>query len=383
MYAVLRRMVPNRRRLFGRAAVGMLIAVVGVLVATSASAAKSYRATHAPPYTFVLSNNFLGNDWRPQVEKLAQLTVKLPPFAGKVNLKIVNSSNTNQAQIGDLNSIIETKPDAIILIPGSSTALDPAIQRACSAGILVLTLSAPVTAPCAINFNQDFYSGNVVMGEWMAKVLKGTGSVFIDHGIPGLSISKLIESGFRAGLKKYGPNIKVVGTYNGQYAAGPEQAGISSLLTAHPDVSGVMTQGYCTPVFNALKAAGKPAVPAICYGYDGEMTACAQSGHECAILTNAPGQVQSTMELALGILQGTKPKPHSGYAQKYWVSYPMTVYVTATPKVNLVKPNVPLFTIQTLKSGVNFFPKLAAGLSLPYTNSNYAKLITPEEAAGK
>ena len=60
-----------------------------------------------------------------------------------------------------------------------------------------------------------------------------------------------------AGLKQTGPAVKVAGTFPGQYAPGPEQSGISNLLAGNPDVNGVMTQGYCTPVFNAFKQAGK------------------------------------------------------------------------------------------------------------------------------
>ena len=225
------------------------------------------------------------------------------------------------------------------------------------------------------------------MGEWMAKALHGTGSVFIDEGITGLSISLLIEDGFLAGLHKYGPKIKVAGTYIGQYAPGPEQAGITSLLVANPNVSGIMTQGDCTPAFNALKAAGKAAVPTVCYGYNGEMEACAQAGHECAVLTNATGQVQVAMLLALNILEGKQKAPHGGYAQKYWIPYPMYLYVTSMPKITLDtsfpghSPTA-ITAVQVLKKDVNFFPSLAAGLSLPYTLPQYAKYITPQEAAG-
>jgi ribose transport system substrate-binding protein len=361
---------------------GVLAAMAAVVagLSTTASASKG-TAGHAPPYRLVLSNNFLGNDWRPQVERLATLTAKTPAFKNLVNLKIVNSQNTNQAQLADLNNIIQTKPDAILLIPGSSTALDASITRACNAGILVFTLSAPVGSACAINLNQDFGAGNFAMGEWMAKAMHGQGSVFIDHGIAGLSISQQIEQGFRQGLKKYGPNITVAGTYNGQYAAGPEQQGITSLLTANSDVGGIMTQGYCTPAFNALKAAGKPSVPTVCYGYNGEMTACASAGHQCAILTNTPAQVQLAMQMAVNILQGKQKKPHGGPAQKDWVGYPMDLYVTATPKVTLSAGHVT--QVQVLKKNVNYFPNLPVGLSLPYTLPAFQKYITPQAAAGK
>ena len=56
-------------------------------------------------------------------------------------------------------------------------------------------------------------------------------------------------------LKKY-PDIEVIGNYNGEYALGPEQAGVASLLAAHPDVDGILTQGYGTGAMKALTDAG-------------------------------------------------------------------------------------------------------------------------------
>jgi ribose transport system substrate-binding protein len=216
------------------------------------------------------------------------------------------------------------------------------------------------------------------MGQWMAKVLKGQGNIFVDQGVAGVDVSGSIMDGFLAGLKKYGPNIKVAGTYVGNYAAGPEQTGITNLLASHPDVNGIMTEGYCTPVFNALKAAGKSAVPAVCYGYNGEMEACATGGHACAVLTNTPAQVQLAMKMALNLLHGGKPPKHG----KTLIPYPMYLYVSATPKVHLDVKGLEITSVQTLKNGVNYFPKLAAGLSLPYTLPQYAKNITPQAAAG-
>ena len=367
-------------RRLGTALAAGAIAVMTAATALPFVAAQPAAAT-TPSYTFVLSNNFLGNDWRPQVERLAQLTAKVKPFAGVVNVKVVNSQNTNEAQLSDLDNIIESKPSAILLIPGSSTALDAAITRACNAGILVLTLSIPVGAQCAINLNQNFYAGNEVMGQWMAKAMGGKGSVFVDTGIAGVQSSNSIEQGFLAGLHKYGPKITVAGTYAGEYASGPEQAGISSLLTAHPTVGGIMTEGYCSPAFNALRAAGLKPVPVVCYAYNGEMEACAQAGHQCALLTNTTGQVQLAMQLALNILEKKVARPHGGEAQQYWISYPMYVYTSATPQLALSSSGM-VTAVQTLKSGLNFFPNLPAGLSLPYTLPQFATNITPQQAAG-
>lgn len=361
---------------------GVMRAAAALALVTSASVVLSGAAygrsaqpshTHAKVYKFVLSNNFLGNDFRPQMEKLAQLTAKLPPFAGKVSLTLQNAQNTTQAQTQSLNAIIATHPDAILIDAGSPTALNPAVQRACAAGIKVISFDQPVTAPCAWKVSQNHGAGQVDVGEWMAQVLHGKGSVFVDRGLPGAPISAQIRAGFLNGLHKDGPTIKDVGEFDGNYAQGPEQQGISSLLVGHPNVSGVMTQGYCKPAFNAFKNAGKKAVPTTCYGYNGELVACGRAGHQCAILTGSPIVVQIAMELALKAVQGqTTP------STSVTVPVPMTLYVTNKAAFH---PRVHNVTIVQIQLGKNAYPNLPPGLALPFTLARYH--ITPQQAAGR
>ena len=272
---------------------GVTLALGALLTAaltSGASASKSAKtAARSGPYTFVLSNNFLGNDWRPQVERLAQLTANIPPFKGKVNVKIVNSADTNEAQISDLNNIIQTKP----AVHPADSWVDDRAESDDSARLQrrnprVHALGAG-RRPVCVQPQPELLPGQPRDGAVDGEGTRRQGLIFVDQGVAGLGISESIENGFMAGLHKYGPDITVAGKYTGNYAAGPEQAGITSLLAAHPNVSGIMTQGYCTPVFNALKAAGKPAIPAVCYGYNGEMTACGDGWSQCAILTNTPG----------------------------------------------------------------------------------------------
>lgn len=324
-------------------------------------------------YTFVVSNNFLGNDWRPQVERLAQLTARYAPFKGRVTIKINNAANTTQAQIASLNNIIATHPDAILLIAGSTTALDPVVTRACNAGIVVVTISGPITAKCAYNVNQNFYYGMTLVGKWMGQVLHNRGSIFLDRGLPGLSTSNDIKNGFLAGLKKAGPNVKIAGEFDGNYAQGPEQQGISSLLVGHSSINGVMTQGYCTPVFNAFKQAGKPAVPATCYAYNGELVNCVKGHHACAILSGSPIVIQIAMKLALNLLDGKKVATPGTV-----VGMPLWLYVTNLSAVHLHGPNI---HIAQIKLGKNAFARLAPGLALPITLPQYP--ITPQQAAGQ
>src|SRR5580704_6886780 len=80
------------------------------------------------PYLIYLSNNFVGNDWRQQMERVANVAVNKGPLKGRVDLKIENAEGTVQAQINSLNNIIRQKPAAILIDASSSEALNPTIK---------------------------------------------------------------------------------------------------------------------------------------------------------------------------------------------------------------------------------------------------------------
>ena len=259
-------------------------------------------------YTIYLSNNFVGNDWRQQMERVAKVSVEKGPLVGRVDLKIENVDNTVQAQITSLNNIIRAKPDAILVDAGSSDALNPTLKKACDAGIVVISFDQVVTEPCAYALESDWNRIPAVLAEWMAKQLNGKGKVFVDRGLAGAPISKQLEDGYMAVLEKY-PGIEVIGNYNGQYALGPEQEGVASLLAAHPQVDGIMTQGYGSGAMKALADAGRPIVPVTAFSYNGTAVACLQTaGAKCILGSNPAFLSSEAIRLAVDILDG-KPKP--------------------------------------------------------------------------
>ncbi|HEY2656875.1 MAG TPA: substrate-binding domain-containing protein [Solirubrobacteraceae bacterium] len=361
---------------------GLAIAsAVGVAALTATGGASAASGSHkagaaaAGPYKIVLSNNFLGNDFRPEMERVAKLTANLAPFKGKISLQIVNAQSTAQAQISSLNSIILTRPNAILVDDGAGPALNPVIQRACSEHILVVSFDNPVTAPCAYKVSQDMYHGQVVVGQWMDWALHNTGKIFVDRGLPGAPVSAQIQNGFMKGLSIGGGSVSVAGQYNGNYAPGPEQQGISQLLAGNKDVAGVMTQGYCKPAFKAFQNAGISKLPpTTCYGYNGELVACAKDHAKCAILTGSPEVVQIALKTALDALNGSAKPPTSKT-----IPVPMTLYTSSSagfhPKQNPVNVK-----IDNIVLGKNAYPQLAPGLALPFSLPQYA--ITAKQAAG-
>ncbi len=304
------------------------------------------------------------------MERVAKVSVSKGPLAGRVDLKIENVETTVQAQINSLNNIIRSRPDAILVDAGSGTALNPTIARACAQGILVISFDQVVTAPCAYKLQSNFKAIPRVMAAWMAKTLKGKGKVFIDTGLAGAPISAQIANGYKSVLKK-SPGIEIIGTFNGNYALGPEQAGVANLLSAHPDVDGILTQGYGSGALKALKQAGHKPVPVTGFSYNTSAVACLQTkGAKCILGSNAPYLSSEAIKLAVEVLDGKKPKqPRNIYNYTpYFTTNPVTISGYGYAKM------------EKLQVGKNAFPKLPPGLTLPISPSWVT--ITPKEASG-
>ena len=93
----------------------LALALAACSSGSSGSSTSSSGSQASKPYTIYLSNNFVGNDWRVQMEKEATVAAGLAPFKGKVKLTITNAQNTVPAQISSLQAIVARKPDAILI----------------------------------------------------------------------------------------------------------------------------------------------------------------------------------------------------------------------------------------------------------------------------
>jgi ribose transport system substrate-binding protein len=362
----------RQARIFWREHVNYTAAlfVGATIVAIASSSTAPAKAASSKTYTIYVSNNFVGNDWRQQMERVAAVSVKKGPLAGRVDLKVENVENTVQAQINSLNNIIRANPAAILIDAGSDTALNPTIKKACTAGIVVISFDQVVTEPCAYALESDWQRIPSVMAEWMAKQLNGKGKVFVDRGLAGAPISAALEKGYLDVLKKY-PGIEVVGNYNGEYALGPEQAGVASLLAAHPQVDGILTQGYGSGALKALQDAGRPVVPIVGFSYNATAVACATTAGARCILGSNPAYLSAeAIKLAVQILDtGTKPSERHVLVAGDFLS--------TDPFKSELYPDA---IVQKIEIGKNAFPDSPPGLTLPIS-PDWVE-ITAKDAAG-
>jgi ribose transport system substrate-binding protein len=322
------------------------------------------------PYVIYLSNNFVGNDWRQQMQRVAEVSVNKGPLAGRVDLRIEVAEGTVQAQINSLNNIIRQQPDAILVDAASDSALNPTIKRACDAGIVVISFDQTVTEPCAYALASNWDRIPAVLAEWLAEQLGGKGNVLVDRGLAGAPISAQLQGGYEEVLAKY-PDIKIVGYYNGDYALGPEQSGVASLLAANPQVDGILTQGYGSGAIQALKDAGRPIVPVTGFSYNVSALTCADTeGAKCILGSNPAYLSSEAIKLAVEILDtGNRPAERSIQVEGD--------FITTTPFESKLYPGTKM---QMIEIGKNAFPDQPPGLTLPIT-PDWVE-ITAAEAGG-
>ena len=348
----------GRRYVFLAAATTCAMGCIGI---AHADTSKSYRV--------YISNNFTGNDWRQQMLRSATVAASKPPLAGRVQLTVNNVETTTQAQINSLNNIIREKPDAILVDAGSGDALNPTIEKACAAGIVVVSFDQIVTADCAYKLQSDFDAMGTNSAAWMVAALGGKGKVLIDRGLPGAPVAARIVHLFEEVLKQ-SPGIEIVGYYDGNYALGPEQAGVANLLAANPEVDGILTQAYGTGAIKALQDAGRRMVPIAAAAFNGTAVTCLQTvGVTCVLGANPPYLSAEALKLAVSVLDHKLPT-----AKMVLVENPL---LTNAPVAGNYTSGTKLATIELGKSA---FAELPPGLSLPIS-PDWVQ-ITAAEAAG-
>jgi ribose transport system substrate-binding protein len=349
--------------------IARLAMLAGGLAAGLAFATAQPSVAADKKYTIYLSNGLIGNDWLQQMQRSAEISVTKGPLAGRVDLHVETVENSAQAQIDSLNNIIAAKPDAIIVHAASSSALDPTLERACAAGIVVVSFSQVVTAPCPWKVNTDWAKVNHDIPTWLANAMGGKGKVIVDRGLPGSPISEASNKEIEKVLGGF-PGIQIVGYYTSNYEQGAEQAGVASLLAANPEIDGVLSASYGTGAIQAFKDAGRKPVPIVMFAYNGSATMCAKEpGLKCMVYTHPPYQSAEAIKLAVDILDGNKPASHE------------TLYDNPRLTTDIVKGDFSEGSqFIKLEENKNYFPDLPPGLVLPVSPSWID--ITAQEASG-
>jgi ribose transport system substrate-binding protein len=151
-----------------------------------------------------------------------------------------------------LEAVIASEPDAILIAPTDTTAMQAPIQQAVDAGITVVlvdtTLDDPSIAVSAIA--SDNAEGGRMAGDALAELIDEQGKVMVINVNPGISTTDQRQQGFEEAIAEY-PDIEYIGTEFGRNEPARGAEIVAATLAAEPDLNGI----FGTNLFSAEGAA--------------------------------------------------------------------------------------------------------------------------------
>ena len=134
-----------------------------------------------------------------------------------VELRFAAAYDSDERQIEQIDSLVATGIDLLIVAPNQVQTISPAIDRAYDKGIPVIVFERKTNSQKYTAFiSADNYEMGRVMGEYIASQLHGKGRVMEIMGLEGSSPAIERHNGFADALKAH-PDIQIVATLQGDW----------------------------------------------------------------------------------------------------------------------------------------------------------------------
>ena len=325
-----------RRSLLAASGAGFLVTS---LPRTSRAAGK--------PLKIALSNSYIGNKWRIEMENLFKAALQMEPFKGQVEGSWFNSGNDVSQQSQQITGMIGERVDAIVLNAASPTGLNGIIHQATSRGILVVSFDNVVTSPAAVKVNTDQFAFGKKLADFLVQKMNGKGNVIMVTGVPGTFVDQQRNAGADSVWQQH-PDIKVVNRYTGMWDSSTAERNTASILPSLPKIDGIWCQGGTDGVLKAFISAKRTPLPPTAgeaeNGFRKFLTGYMDQKVDGLSIGQPPYLVLVSLALACGILQKTYPRKD--------VTIPF-----------------PFVTSETVKDGETVFPKLPDSFFADFTDS--------------
>ena len=155
-------------------------------------------------------------------------------FHDNVELRFAAAYDRDERQIQQIDSLVATGIDLLIVAPNQMATITPAIDRAFDKGIPVIVFERKTSSQKYTAFmSADNYEMGRVMGEYIATRLHGKGRVLEVMGLKGSSPAIERHNGFADALKNY-PGIEFVATLQGDWT---EESAIKAINDYQGDLS--------------------------------------------------------------------------------------------------------------------------------------------------
>jgi ABC-type sugar transport system substrate-binding protein len=160
-------------------------------------------------------------------------------------------SASEQAPI--LNAVEVSKPDALIVAPTDTSALNPELSRIAAEGVKIVFVDTTTTDPSVAvsHITSNNTGGGKLAADSLAAQIGGKGTVAIIDVNPGISTTDARIAGFDAEMKAKYPNITVLPVQYDNDSSATAASQVEADIAAHPNLSGV----FATNVLSAQGAA--------------------------------------------------------------------------------------------------------------------------------
>ena len=156
-------------------------------------------------------------------------------FHEGIELRFTAAYDNSERQSQQIDSLVESGIDLLIVAPNQLTSVSPAIDRAFDKGIPVIVFERKTDSQKYTAFvSADNYEMGWLMGEYIKSRLNGKGNVIEILGLKGSSPADERHKGFANALSS--SDLKVVGTLQGDWTEETSYQKVKQWLAGHKDV---------------------------------------------------------------------------------------------------------------------------------------------------
>ena len=157
-------------------------------------------------------------------------------FHDNVELRFAAAYDSDERQVQQIDSLVATGIDLLIVAPNQVATISPAIDRAYDKGIPVIVFERKTSSQKYTAFiSADNYEMGRVIGEYIIARLRGKGNVLEIKGLEGSSPAIERHNGFMDAIKQ-APDIKVVGSLQGDWTEPTAQEVTKQWISTNKDV---------------------------------------------------------------------------------------------------------------------------------------------------
>ena len=177
-----------------------------------------------------------------------------------IDMTVNDSATTSAEQADQIETLIQSKPDVLVVLPNEGEPLTPVAQKAMDQGIPVINIDREFSAQSAFHtvIGGDNYGIGVQAGNYFADQLKCSGNVVEIQGIAGISVTEQRSKGFADQIKKRcNDGIKIVAQQPADFVPDKGLSVMENILQKNKDIDAVYThdddmgEGVASAIENA------------------------------------------------------------------------------------------------------------------------------------